>query len=388
MHRVRAVAAVVVGGFLASGALVVAGTAGSTAQRLASCSDIDESTFRAESVRDIRSFSDAMAIVKAVKEEVPPAPEGPEGWAGVIGRVVTVRVERVLWRRPKAPTPPEAFRFSDWGWFGSQKAPVPARVCGITRMELGRRYLAPIARLRGGTWYPFEEARLRLDGRRVVGGVDGGEPNIAHKALVGRSIRGAVGVLARTQPYRAVVRHPRLDPARRWQAVDRDRYRVWRAPPGLPVTVVSGVTSKARWELYLRLPKRGGMCVGVQARPLWPGSAAPSGEGCGPRGIAKDSVTVGAFSAAERGLFAYGRAGERVAEVRVRFDGQEQVTLQTIYTPIPPGGRGRFWVLPYAGDCPLVSVQALNVEGQVVDEQRTPPISPVPVGAPDPYNAC
>jgi hypothetical protein len=372
MRRVGGLLVVLAGLLLVGASLSSSDSGGSGATRDRACAEVDESSFTAESLHDLRSFSDAMAVVKAVGEEVPPAPEGPEGWAGFIGRVVTVRVERVLWRRPKAPEPPRSFRFSDWGWFGTLENRKPARVCGVTRMELGRRYLAPVARLRNGTWYPFDEVRLRIDGRRVVGGVDGGEPTNAHNALAGRSIRGAVRMVARTHPYRAGVRHPRLDPARRWQLVDRDRYRVWRARPGMSFVVRSGVTPRARWELYFRLPRRGGMCVGIAARRLWGGGSGAGGEGCGPRRIATGAVTVGTFAATRLGLFALGRAGERVAAVRVRFPGERARELPTYPTPIPPGGRGRFWVAPARAGCPPRAVPALDVEGRVVSERRVP----------------
>ena len=142
-------------------------------------------------------------------------------------------------------------------------------------MVLGRRYLAPIVR-HNGTWYPFFPTRLRLRGHLVVGGVDGGEAENSHQALVGRSVRSAVRLIADTRPYRAVVLHPEGNPARRWNAVDSNDYRIWRDPGGLPVIVASGVTSRSRWQLYLRRPKRGGMCVGMSARPLWRPEPAPS----------------------------------------------------------------------------------------------------------------
>src|SRR5688500_18067914 len=63
------------------------------------CSSIGESTFTTDSLHDLRSFADATAVVRAVRESVPPPPRGPEGYAGLIGRRVTVRVERILWRR-------------------------------------------------------------------------------------------------------------------------------------------------------------------------------------------------------------------------------------------------------------------------------------------------
>jgi hypothetical protein len=333
------------------------------------CSPINESTFTADNLHDLRSFSDAMAIVTAVDEEIPPPPSGPEGWAGVIGRVVTVEVEQVLWRRPKAPEPRRRFRFNDWGWFGELDDKVPARVCDITRMELGTRYLAPMARLHG-TWYPFEEVRLRLLGDLVVGGVDGGEANHAHNALIGRSVDSAVRMVARAKPYRAVVRDPSGSPARRWQRVDMDDYRIWREPPGAPATVASGVTAEARWELRLRSPRRGRTCVGMQVRPLWDESGTVYEERCGRSVLAKDAITLNAFSPPGLGAFAFGRAGRRVGQVRVRFGRGGWTRQWTAFTPNPPGGRDRFWVAPAGRRCGAVSVQALGWIEVVPGERR------------------
>src|SRR6187401_1397309 len=75
-----------------------------------SCSEGD-TAYTTDSLHDIRSFADALAIVRGVRQTIPPPPEGPEGWAGLIGRNVDVRVEHVLWRRPHAPEPPRRFRF-------------------------------------------------------------------------------------------------------------------------------------------------------------------------------------------------------------------------------------------------------------------------------------
>jgi hypothetical protein len=238
-------------------------------------------------------------------------------------------------------------------------------------MVIGRRYLAPIVR-HNGTWYPFFPTRLRLRGDLVVGGVDGGEPDNSHQALQGRSVRGAVRLVAETKPYRAVVLHPHGSPARRWQAVYRDDYRIWRDPGGLPVIVTSGVTSRSRWHLYLRLPKRGGMCVGMSVRALWHPKPAPSGEGCGARTLGQDSLRRGlaTFFAVRRGLFAFGRVAEPIVVVRVRFDGEEWQSIDTLETPIPPGGRDRFWVAPAQGDCGALTVQGLDRDGNVVAEER------------------
>ena len=389
MLRARAavglfLAAAVVGGVV----LLDGGRAGSApgTPPAQSCRD-GETTYTTDTLNDVRSFADALAIVRGVRESLPPEPTGPEGWAGLIGRRVAAEVERVLWRRPSAPEPPRRFRFNDLGWTGTLDDRRPMVLEGETRMKLGRRYLAPIVR-QNGEWYPFFTVRLLLRGDLVVGGVDCGEPENSHAALQGRSVRAAVRLVAQTPPYRAVVLHPEGSPARRWQRVDRDHYRIWHAKPGTPVIVGSGVTPKSRWQLYLRLPRRGGMCVGILARPLWRPRPAPSGEGCGPRTLRPLALRSGLFYGRHRGWFAYGRTGARAWDVRVRFDGEDWKEPPELPTPIPPGGRGYFWVQPAEGDCPAFTVQARNRGGDVVAEERIPP-SPKPrLGSPDPYAAC
>src|SRR3954447_4352256 len=142
-----------VGAFAVAAGIGAAGLIGGGSSpappREEACAELD-TAHTTESLHDVRSFADAMAIVRGVRERVPPTPEGPEGWAGLIGRSVTVRVERVLWRRPHAPEPPRRFRFDDLGWTGTLERRRPFVGCGATRMEVGRRYLAPAARHHGG----------------------------------------------------------------------------------------------------------------------------------------------------------------------------------------------------------------------------------------------
>jgi hypothetical protein len=351
------------------GAAVLLGGSSSPAEGAGSCADPDRA-YTTESLHDVRSFADAVAIVRGVRESVPPTPDGPEGWAGLIGRDVTVRVERVLWRRPHAPKPPRRFAFSDFGWTGTLEHRRPWSGCRATRMELGRRYLAPVVRDHG-EWYPFPATRLRLRGDLVVGGVDQGEPEDSHRALAGRTIPGAVRTVAQTLPYRTTVLHPGGGPRRRWERAYSDHFRLWGDPKGLPVTVASGVTRRARWQLYLRLPARGGMCVGMSLRRLWRGADGPSGEGCGARTLPPLETGLGLEFAKGLGLFAYGHTGSKVYSVRVQFEGEEVKEVFTTFTPDPPGGRDRFWVVPAEGDCGNVTVQAIGPKGDVVDERRS-----------------
>ncbi len=368
MLRVRVAVAICLVAALTGGAVLLTGGSSPEAAAGNECVDPD-SSYTTDSLHDLRSFADALAIVRGVRQSIPPEPDSPEGWAGLIGRRVTANVERVVWRRPHAPEPPARMRFDDIGWAGTLEHRRPIVVCHATRMKIGRRYLAAIARDHG-SWYPIAETRLRLRGDLVVGGVDGGEPDNSHQALAGRTVRGAARQVAEALPYRSTVLHPGGGPGGRWQRANADDFRLWGDPKGVPVIVTSGVTPRARWQLYLRLPARGGMCVGLTTRGLWHASSGGSGEGCGARTVRRLRTGLGTFASDRDGVFAYGHTGRGVFSVRVRFDGEDWRKVDTLPTPIPPGGRGRFWVVPATGDGGSVTVQAIGRGGNVVDERR------------------
>src|SRR5687767_3186244 len=118
MLRARVAVGLSAAAGLACGLVLIGGDGAPRAGSRDSCTD-PESSYTTDSLHDIRSFSDAMAIVRGVRQTTPPPPSGPEGRAGLIGRHVTVKVQRVLWRRPHAPEPPRRFKFSDLGWSGT-----------------------------------------------------------------------------------------------------------------------------------------------------------------------------------------------------------------------------------------------------------------------------
>jgi hypothetical protein len=388
MLRARAAVGLFAAAAAACGAVFLGGDSapGAGERGFAGCSEPDTS-YTTGTLHDLRSFSDAVAIVRGVSERTPRPPDGPEGWAGRIGRHVDVRVERVLWRRPNAPEPPRSFTFGDLGWTGTPKHRHPLKGCRETRLELGRRYLAPVVR-DGGTWYPLFTTRMRLRGNLVVGGVDLGEPENSHRALQGRTIGEAVRAIATARPYRTVVLRPHGSPGQRWQRAYRDRFRLWGGTRGVPAISQSGVTARSRWELYVRLPSRGRICVGMSVRALWDARAAASGEGCARRALAPRAIRVGTLFARHRGLFAYGRGGSAVVAVRVRFDGEAWREPATYPMPAVMRGRTRLWVVPAKRNCPALTAQGIDLDGNVIAEERIDPTPRPPAGAPDPYAAC
>ena len=84
------------------------------------------------------------------------------------------------------------------------------------------------------------------------------------------------------------------------------------------VTIASGVSKIARWELYARTPKPGRRCLGMRVEQLWDATAVARRERCGARRIAKGAVTLQTLAAPGMGSFAFGRARPRVGQVSVR----------------------------------------------------------------------
>jgi hypothetical protein len=141
-----------------------------------------------------------------------------------------------------------------------------------------------------------------------------------------------------------------------------------------PVTIASGVSKIARWELYSRTPKPGRRCLGMRVEQLWDAAAFARRERCGARRLARGAVTLQTLAAPGMGSFAYGRARPRVGQVSVTVGDQAPVTVGTL--PSPLGGRARFWVVQAGLSCATVSVQALGIGGKALRKPRTGRIGP------------
>jgi hypothetical protein len=153
----------------------------------------------------------------------------------------------------------------------------------------------------------------------------------------------------------------------------------WAAqPPALgaqdAVTVASGTTKIARWELYTSAPRPGRRCVGMRVEQLWAGPVPAGRRRCGARKLARGAVTLQTLAPPEMGSYAFGRAGRGVEQVLVRVGDNPPITVTTL--PSPLGGRDRFWVAHAGLSCAPVSVQALGVRGKARGGQRTGRIGP------------
>jgi len=140
------------------------------------------------------------------------------------------------------------------------------------------------------------------------------------------------------------------------------------------VTIASGVSKIARWELYARTPKPGRRCLGMRVEQLWDATAVARRERCGARRTAKGAVTLQTLAAPGMGSFAFGRARPRVGQVSVTVGDQAPATVATL--PSPLGGRERFWFAQAGLSCAPVRVQAMGIGGKELGRPRTGRIGP------------
>ena len=267
-------------------------------------------------------------------------PAAPRARPGLIGRDVTVHVERVLWRRPHAPEPPRRFRFSDIGWTGTLRnnAPSEARAAE-TRMVLGRRYLAPIVRSHG-EWYPFFTTRLRLRGDLVVGGVDVGEPEPC-ASRAGRPARGGGGpAVARRFPTAPPCSTRAGAPDAAGSARIADHYRLWGDPEG-PAGGRGRAASRAVALAALPAPARRAAACAWACRRGRSGTRFPSraARAAAPRTLrAARGPARPLLARRGAGLFVFGHTGSRVyAACACASTVRTGKEVQTTFTPDPAG---------------------------------------------------
>jgi hypothetical protein len=140
---------------------------------------------------------DQLSVISVTDETRPVTWPAYRNSGGLVGRELTVRVERTLWRRAGAPRARRVLHFDAWGWmYDDDQDPQSSRAElvaeGATRMEVGRRYLAVLVRWRGD-WVPLRDSAvmtLSPDGR-VTSEVYEGQPSTGALALRGRTLAEA-----------------------------------------------------------------------------------------------------------------------------------------------------------------------------------------------------
>jgi hypothetical protein len=185
--------------------------------------------FLSERFSDWVSYADQLSIVSVAGEDQLPADNGTlERGEGYLGRAVTLRIDRTLWRRAGAPSAPDTIRVITYGWVLKDWKAHPFAGWGGPRLEVGGRYLTPLVRAPrdGADWTPLSvESTLPLAGNSITtAGIVGLASPIA-KALNGKSAEALAQILARTPPDPIAAKYWELGPDERVHAVLQARGR-------------------------------------------------------------------------------------------------------------------------------------------------------------------
>jgi hypothetical protein len=159
-----------------------------------------DSAFPSETLNDWVTHGDQLSVIRILDETPPKLPREWKNSGGLIGRKVTVRIERTVWHRPHAPRRTGTFRMQAWGWMmendqHADSAIHPLIVRNAPRLKAGGRYLAVLMHLDGG-WTPLnDDAVMTLEGDTVTSKVDAGEPTAPAAALRGKSVAEAAAIV-------------------------------------------------------------------------------------------------------------------------------------------------------------------------------------------------
>lgn len=147
-----------------------------------------------DSLGDVVTWADTVAVVTVVSEEQAPGAEDT-GDEPLLGRRVVVRVEDVVWSRPGTEQPPATFETQAPGWVRDDDGGLtPMRDRSGIRVEVGGTYLAPIVFIDGWGF----DAALGVEDGVVVAAPQ--QDTTWAQVLDGRTVEEAAEVLATAEP--------------------------------------------------------------------------------------------------------------------------------------------------------------------------------------------
>jgi len=107
-----------------------------------------EQLLPSESLTDVVTYSDHIVQATVVKEtELPMSDEEIAAGEGMAARVITLRIDTVLWSRPDGPAAPADFQTDLDGWSVQEGNETPLRLEGEPMMVVGKHYVLPIVYL-------------------------------------------------------------------------------------------------------------------------------------------------------------------------------------------------------------------------------------------------
>jgi hypothetical protein len=197
--------------------------------------------FPAETLSDWVSYADHVAVFSvASAQPIPPDPADVEHGGGLQGRDVTLRIERILWTADGAPALPEEIHMQALGWVlqegGERREAVTP---DAPRVDVGERYVAPLARVRAGTgeleWWPLSiGAQLPVSDGEVKRPNDDAWRSPILDALAGTTLAQLESLVHRRAPDPLAAKYMHLRPQERVAAVGMERAKAQGVPSDGP----------------------------------------------------------------------------------------------------------------------------------------------------------
>lgn len=180
--------------------------------------------FLAETLTDWVSYSTDIALVTIVGESDHEPNADVKAWGeGHVGRTVTARVDRVLWRAGGPLHAPRELAFNGQGYVVGEAGRQRAVTVGAPRLEPGEQFVMPIS-FQGGTFGPLSPGSpvMVVDGRAAPLPEQDGA---AVRALAGKDANEIARLLEGTPGDASAAKYQHLEPYERVKAVVEDRRR-------------------------------------------------------------------------------------------------------------------------------------------------------------------
>lgn len=182
-------------------------------------------TFPASSESDWVSYPSELAVVTVTAErELPPEGVLAEMGYGYLGRVVSMRVDSVLWREQRERAVPPEFEIITWGWIigqnGERREAMPA---AAPRLEVGSRYAIPLTYAYDRIGPLSDHSVAPLDENDVIRLVPGQKDDVLQK-YDQKSVSALQSAIRAAAPDPRAERRRDLPPAQRARVVIQERY--------------------------------------------------------------------------------------------------------------------------------------------------------------------
>lgn len=194
----------------------------------ADCHEMGDFAFPTDTLTDWLSYADQVSVVSVVSEkEIPAAPEVLKRGRGEIQRVVALHIDESIWQGGGFIPRGGDLQLSAGGWWqkGSSRVPVSG-VC-TPRLEVGGRYVMPLAGHRHG-WGPLTSGSVLAAGEDAIATADvkASGHNPVARSLAGKTVAEIKMILAETPLDPIAEKYRDLPVEERWRAIQADKARM------------------------------------------------------------------------------------------------------------------------------------------------------------------